>query len=608
MHISNLVNQYQRNNNTNSTEELKGATSMQKLVSAVSELTQGSVFEGTVTSVRGNKVILSLSTGQTISAHLEEKVPLKVGTPMFFKVKSNSGNILAIKPYMGSGSGGNPILMNALTSAKVPVTERNLEMVKAMMHQQMPISKQSILDMIKYVSANEQTSVQTIVDMTRLGLPVDAELAAQFENYGKGNYELLGKLDSATEQVLDLLGSEEVYPDKSVELNHKLVDMILKPESVVQTAADDIEQVLFGKQLSGDTEQLSFGKQSAEGNGVTLEWHTGTGESAQTKFSNQTLQQVFTGEQLEHITKLLQNTPTLVDNPNLFTIENGTEIFVDTMLDTAAAEKTVVSGEMAESEAANGEAAAGEEAVVTKQVLNTDLTVEKFLKSIQQAFADRQEFGFAGAQKLFGSEEYKSVLKELLQEQWLLKPEELEGEQVKETFKKLLRQTGQLEQIVRSTGLEQPQFLQTTADIRGNVEFMNQLNQVYTYVQLPLKLSGQNANGDLYVYTNKKNLKDPDTEVSAFLHLDLEHLGSTDVSVKMLHKHVNTNFYFSDDDSYELVQKYLPVLETKLKQKGYNCTITVTNEEKSVDFVQDFLRKDLPAAGKLHRYSFDVRT
>ena len=41
MHISNLVSQYQRNTNSNSTEELKGATSMQKLVSAVSELTQG---------------------------------------------------------------------------------------------------------------------------------------------------------------------------------------------------------------------------------------------------------------------------------------------------------------------------------------------------------------------------------------------------------------------------------------------------------------------------------------------------------------------------------------------------------------------------------------
>ena len=161
---------------------------------------------------------------------------------------------------------------------------------------------------------------------------------------------------------------------------------------------------------------------------------------------------------------------------------------------------------------------------------------------------------------------------------------------------------------MRSTGLEQQQFLQNVADIRGNVDFMNQLNQIYTYVQLPLKLSGQNANGDLYVYTNKKNLNDPDTELSAFLHLDLEHLGATDVSVKMLRKNVKTNFYFSDDASYELVQRHLPILEAKLNQKGYNCTFTVSNEDKKVDFVQDFLKKDMPSAGVLHRYSFDVRT
>ena len=42
------------------------------------------------------------------------------------------------------------------------------------------------------------------------------------------------------------------------------------------------------------------------------------------------------------------------------------------------------------------------------------------------------------------------------------------------------------------------------------------------------------------MYTNKKNLKDSDTEVSAFLHLDLDNLGATDVSVKMLRKNVST--------------------------------------------------------------------
>ena len=45
----------------------------------------------------------------------------------------------------------------------------------------------------------------------------------------------------------------------------------------------------------------------------------------------------------------------------------------------------------------------------------------------------------------------------------------------------------------------------------------NQLNQAYTYVQVPLKMSCQNANGELYVYTNKKNLRDPDAELSAYI-------------------------------------------------------------------------------------------
>ncbi|MBR5564710.1 MAG: flagellar hook-length control protein FliK [Roseburia sp.] len=598
MHISNLVNQYQRNTNSNSTEELKGATSMQKLVSAVSELTQGSVFEGTVTSVRGGKVTLSLSTGQSIVAQLEGRVQLKVGTPMFFQVKSNSGNMLAIKPYTGNGSGGNPILMNALTTAGVPVTERNLEMVKAMMHQQMPIDKQSILEMIKHVSANEQTNVQTIVDMVRLGLPVDAELAAQFEQYGKGDYALLGKMDSAVDQVLNLLGSEEVYSEKAVELHHKLVDMILNPETAMQSATDDVEQLMFGTEqaVNGKDAVLNMLLGNSEQAGVTIELHTqGQNGEGQTALSQQTLAQVFSGEQLEQITKMLQSTPTLVDNPTLFITETGEEIFVDTMQEEGAP-------------VAATEAEAEDQVVEAKQVLNTELTIEKFLKAIQQGLMNKQEFGYWGVQKLFGSKEYQTVLKELMQEQWLVSPEELDGEQLSESYKKVLQQTTQLEQIMRSTGLEQQQFLQNVADIRSNVEFINQLNQVYTYVQLPLKLSGQNANGDLYVYTNKKNLNDPDTELSAFLHLDLEHLGATDVSVKMLRKNVKTNFYFSDDASYELVKKNLPILEAKLNKKGYNCTFTVSNEDKKVDFVQDFLRKDLPVTGALHRYSFDVRT
>ena len=45
----------------------------------------------------------------------------------------------------------------------------------------------------------------------------------------------------------------------------------------------------------------------------------------------------------------------------------------------------------------------------------------------------------------------------------------------------------------------------------------------------------------------------------------------------------------------------------RLAQKGDHCSITMSKEEKKVEFVEDFLQKDMPQMGTVHRYSFDVR-
>ena len=87
MHISDMLGQYNRNISSG-TEELKAASGMQKVVSTLEELSSGSVFEGTVSSVKNGKVTLALSDGQTITARLSGKVPLSQGTPMFFQVKA----------------------------------------------------------------------------------------------------------------------------------------------------------------------------------------------------------------------------------------------------------------------------------------------------------------------------------------------------------------------------------------------------------------------------------------------------------------------------------------------------------------------------------------
>lgn len=618
MHISDMLGQYNRNISSG-TEELKAASGMQKVVSTLEELSSGSVFEGTVSSVKNGKVTLALSDGQTITARLSGKVPLSQGTPMFFQVKSNDGVTIEIKPYTGAGSGGNPILTNALTEGTVPVTERNLAMVDAMMKEQMPIDKQSLLNMARIANMNPGVDITTVVNMTKLGIPVSPEMAAQFENYMTDEHAILQEMDQAMNELADLAGSHDLTPDQAVQMNQKILSILLPEQTAAgesvntegqietggQTMAEgQIEtggqttaegQIVTGGQTTAEGQILTDGRLGAEEQTVNGEQTTTAGQAIQEGTGGQALGDVLSEQQFSSLGKLLQNIPSLVESTKLFPEAMEQDIFIDTLEDESVAQNLMIEG--AAWEAADG-----------KTALDKNLTVSDFLRTVSQILSENNGMASQSIQKLLGSDAYKSLLRNVMEQQWLIRPEELKQEKkISQLYEKLEQQMKQVEDALKEAGVTKTRFPETAAEVRGNIEFMNQLNQAYTYVQVPLKMSGQNANGELYVYTNKKNLRDPDAELSAFLHLDLEHLGSTDVSVKMQHRNVKTNFYMADDASYDLVEKYLPVLEQKLKDKGYQCTITMTKEEKKVSFGDDFLRKDMPQTGTLHRYSFDVR-
>lgn len=606
MHISDMLGQYNRNISSG-TEELKAASGMQKVVSTMEELSSGSVFEGTVSSVKNGKVTLALSDGQTITARLSGKVPLSQGTPMFFQVKSNDGVTIEIKPYTGAGSGGNPILTNALTEGTVPVTERNLAMVDAMMKEQMPIDKQSLLNMARIANMNSGVDITTVVNMTKLGIPVSPEMAAQFENYMTDEHAILQEMDQAMNELADLAGSSDLTPDQAVQMNHKILSILLPEQTATgapvntegqietggQTTAEG--QIVTGGQTTAEGQILTDGRLGAEEQTVNGEQTTTAGQAIQEGTGGQALGDVLSEQQFSSLGRLLQNIPSLVESTKLFPEAMEQDIFIDTLEDESVAQNLMT--EDAAWKAADG-----------KTALDKNLTVSDFLRTVSQILSENNGMASQSIQKLFGSDAYKSLLRNVMEQQWLIQPEALKQEKkISQLYEKLEQQMRQVEDALKEAGVTKTRFPETAAEVRGNIEFMNQLNQAYTYVQVPLKLSGQNANGELYVYTNKKNLRDPDAELSAFLHLDMEHLGSTDVSVKMQHRNVKTNFYMADDASYDLVEKYLPVLEQKLKDKGYQCTITMTKEEKKVSFGDDFLRKDMPQTGTLHRYSFDVR-
>ena len=199
------------------------------------------------------------------------------------------------------------------------------------------------------------------------------------------------------------------------------------------------------------------------------------------------------------------------------------------------------------------------------------------------------------------------MLKQAMADQWTMTPEQLKEEgAVKEMYQRLSRQMADLQQVLNQAGKEGAALAKTAQSVQNNLEFMNQVNQMYTYVQIPLKLQNQNAHSDLYVYTNKKNLREKKGDLTALLHLDMEHLGSTDIFVKLQGASVETEFYFEDETSCRLISQFAGQLTERLERKGYTCEVKVENRKKQQNFVEDFLEREQPPA-KLHRYSFDVK-
>jgi hypothetical protein len=193
-------------------------------------------------------------------------------------------------------------------------------------------------------------------------------------------------------------------------------------------------------------------------------------------------------------------------------------------------------------------------------------------------------------------------------QQWTLQPQELTQEHtVRDLYQKMEQQLQQLQEIVDKFPKAGETVSQSLNNLSSNIEFMDQISQMYSYVQIPIRLSGQNVNSELFVYSNKKASSSEDDTLSAFLHFDMEHMGSVDISVKLHHKNVSTNWYLDSEETLDLIAANIDKLTSRLEEKGYICDMNFDTSNHKVNFVEDFLKADQKSKAQVHRYSFDVR-
>ncbi len=577
MQISNLVSQY--NNSVANGEPMTGAKGVEKLVSSLNEMSKGMIFEGTVSNVRGNQVKLALSNGQQILARLAGKFSFEQGQSVFFQVKNNDGGTIEIKPYTVDGEVANLTLMDALKAAGLSVDGINLSMVNKMMEEQMPIDKTSLNQMYQLVQDNKDINVTTLVELKRLGIEINQVNAAQFENYANDKQAITIAMDSLIDELPNALSAEDLSMYKLVTQARDILNIVtegLPEEAFISSEASDMSQY----------EAIMRDNQSAP----VVKKHFNIAELFES------LNSVSGESQDIHTTQKINNAPA---TDTILLQENETKsntigfLLSDKQIEELNEQVRMLLPNLQENNIS---------------LYSEDSSVVGILNDIK-SMLENTPANADTLRHLFSGEAFKLMLKEALEQQWMIKPGDLEKNPKKldGLYDKIEKQITNMEIILKASGVVNPKAEALADNIRGNIEFMNQINEAYTYVQVPLKMNEKNASGQLYVYTNKKSMSNPDKELSAFLHLDLEHLGGTDVSIKMLHRKVTTNFYLDSDESYALVKQFLPVLEKRLQDKGYNCELNVNSGSKQMNFVAGFLKKDLPPTGQVHRYSFDIR-
>ena len=614
MQITDLVHQYYNNVSSGSTVS-NGTEGIHQVSSTLSQLQEGQVFEGSVVSKDGEKVVISLDNGQNVSARLQGNISLSEGSSVFFQVKSNSGGSIELTPIPNQLS-NNPTILNALDAAGLPASDKNLVMVDSMMKNSMSIDSNALMSMARQIARNPETDVSILVDMNRLRIPTTPEMVSQYENYLANQNAVLDSFSELSTNITESISNGSLNAEDALNLQTEIFQLMTgenagenspavgdtsgqlaqTPDELTDQTGEPVSQELtgqaretVGQNLTGQTKET-----------VSQEL---TGQVALThdsELAGQLTEEV-TGQISEEVSG--QSTGEIKGESREVIVREAPESVSYALKDSG------LSGLERELKALPDFEKMHSSYFDADGKLRPDTDAKELARDILQYLKENPDALKKNADLLTGKS-FSALMKNVYEQSFTVKPEELMEKEhpMKELYKNMTVRLNEVDQLLQKTIGEDNPASRTIHNVQDNVKFMDTLNQNYTYLQIPLRMSGQNATGQLYVYHNKRKGKSAENEeLTAFLHFDMEHLGSTDIAVKLKNKKVDTRFYMDNDASYDLIEANLPILEARLNAKGYTCKLEVSNDKHPVNFITEIVEKDAPKAGTLQKYSFDVK-
>ena len=527
----------------------------------VKSLVPGTTIQGEIIAKNGNEVQIRIDKDTVLQARLEQDVNVEEGQNIRFQVKNN-GTTLTLSPLLTNTAQADNVY-KALQMAGLPINESTVAMTDEMMKLGMSIDSRSLQNMFKDVVTHTDASATDVVFLHKMDMPLTESNLRQIQNYTELQHEVVKGMQDVTDALQGLIngtGGADVAAGVDIAAGAAGVD------ADTLTQYQNLVKELISDTLMG---MLPDGTGAAGVSGTDL-----MGEA-------------------------------LADAPL-----SGNAALIKGVLQDAAFSELLNNGLVTEEEAAGFlKEAAG--LLTEKGTTLSENTTQEMMKALLNITAGNTQEA-ESLQRLFSGKVWKNLLEGTVKTQWSLTPETLpkEGE-VGKVYEKIVKSLHTLNETLQQNGAQNTALQESITNLSENIDFMNQLNQMYTYVQLPLKMQNGEKNGELYVFTNKRSLAEKDGEVSALLHLTMEHLGPLDVYVKMNQGKVSTEFTVEKEETLLFLEKNMSILTDRLQKRGYDisCKMKVKDEAGEPENpVERLLTEKQNGVVSAHaQYAFDVR-
>ena len=556
---------------------------------SLSALKAGDIFTGQISGMNEDgSVSILLANNKMLNARLSSNLILNDGQIMSFQVKGASSSSLTLTPLY-ENLDNNSAAAKALMAADLPVTVKYMDMVNAMMERGLPIDSNALQGMASTASAYPSANPASIVQMTQLGIPLTEENVLQFEAYKEGQYKIAEGVDGLAKGFTEL-------SSESLAMNRAVLDIFTEEPSgefmqaVNEALKGDVTRLLsltgneqaetLNPEGGMDAQALSKGADDVQTNAAAVGQEI---DSAKGTVENPSAAREFPDTELADNSGLERSNPQDLNIKADQTLSLPGHVTDDLqrLLGTDGLKNIV--GLMNK---------AGYPQELTDKIINNELSSKQLLNIIRASMNGDNAANFRGEETLnalknvISSEPYKMLLHNEIVKQFLLEPEKVaDQEKIREYYQRISSEAEEAISLLKATGRGDTTLAQGMQNLKENIDFMNGMNMAMTYVQLPLKLNDAASHGDLYVYTNKKNLAKKDGNFSALLHLDMEHLGTMDVHISMKnYDHVTTHFLLQKEEMLDLIEEHLPELEKALSKRGYvmHSDVSLNKEAKDV--------------------------